>query len=143
MTLTPNAQRLAVELSLPVLKTWICRGWNSNTQPSACGSNAQTTTPPPRYCMDEIFVGRNDDVKYRMIFQATWQPSPVVLMETADTPSATPRASSTVSKDSARAHRPLTTVSSTSQIPRVWSRTKCSPSRLPVNSNFFAENVKH
>ena len=39
---TPIAERLAGELSLPVLTTYICRGWNSNTQPSACGANALT-----------------------------------------------------------------------------------------------------
>ena len=42
VTLTPNAERLAVELSLHVLTTWVCRCWDSNTQPSACGSNALT-----------------------------------------------------------------------------------------------------
>ena len=42
VTLTPNAERLAVEKSLPVLTTYICRGWGSNIQPSACGANAQT-----------------------------------------------------------------------------------------------------
>ena len=37
VTLTPNAERLAVELSLPVLATYmeVCHGWDSNTQPSA------------------------------------------------------------------------------------------------------------
>ena len=34
MTLTPpNVERLAVELSLSVLKIKVCRGWDSNTQP--------------------------------------------------------------------------------------------------------------
>ena len=42
VTLTPNAERLAVELSLPVLTTRVCRGWDSNTQPSAFGANALT-----------------------------------------------------------------------------------------------------
>ena len=42
VTVTPNAERLAVELSLPVLTTWFCRGWDSNTQPSACRANALT-----------------------------------------------------------------------------------------------------
>ena len=37
VTLTPNADSLAVEMSLPVLTTYACRGWDSNTQPSACG----------------------------------------------------------------------------------------------------------
>ena len=40
--LTPIAERLAVELSLPVFTTKVCRGWDSNTQPSACGANALT-----------------------------------------------------------------------------------------------------
>ena len=41
MTFTPNANRLAVEISLPVLTT-VCRGWDSNIQPYACGANALT-----------------------------------------------------------------------------------------------------
>ena len=40
--ITPNAKHLAVEQSLPVLTTWVCRGWDSNTQHSACGANALT-----------------------------------------------------------------------------------------------------
>ena len=37
MTLTPIiAERLVVDLSLPVLTTWVCRGWDLSTQPSAC-----------------------------------------------------------------------------------------------------------
>ena len=39
-TLTPAAKRLAVELPLPVLTTEVCRGWVSNTKPSACEANA-------------------------------------------------------------------------------------------------------
>ena len=42
MTLTSNDERLAVELSLPVFTTYVCRGRDSNTQPSACGTNALT-----------------------------------------------------------------------------------------------------
>ena len=34
-TITPNALRLAVKLSLPVLTTQVCRGWDLNTLPSA------------------------------------------------------------------------------------------------------------
>ena len=40
VTLTPIAERLEVLLSLPVFTTQVCRGWDSNTQPSACGTNA-------------------------------------------------------------------------------------------------------
>ena len=42
MTLTPIGERLALELSLPVFKTYACRRWDSNTQPSACEANALT-----------------------------------------------------------------------------------------------------
>ena len=34
VTLTPIAERLAVELSLPVFTTYVCRGWDWNTQRS-------------------------------------------------------------------------------------------------------------
>ena len=39
VTLIPTDERLAVELSLLVLMTGVCRGWDSNTQPSACGGH--------------------------------------------------------------------------------------------------------
>ena len=42
MTLTSIAERLAVELSLPVLTTKFCRVWDTNTQPSACVASALT-----------------------------------------------------------------------------------------------------
>ena len=35
-TLTPIAECLAVELWLPGLTNWVCRGLDSNTQPSVC-----------------------------------------------------------------------------------------------------------
>ena len=41
-TLTPVAERLAVELSLPVFTTQFCLDWDSNTQPSCCGANTLT-----------------------------------------------------------------------------------------------------
>ena len=34
-TLKPIAERVALELSLPLLRTKVCRGWDSNTKPSA------------------------------------------------------------------------------------------------------------
>ena len=40
VTLKSIAQRLEVELSLHVFTIYVCRGWNSNTKPSACGANA-------------------------------------------------------------------------------------------------------
>ena len=51
VTLTPIADCLAVELSLPVYTrtTEVCRGWDSNTQPSAFGAIALThCASPPR-----------------------------------------------------------------------------------------------
>ena len=42
VTLTPIAERFAVELSLPVFTIPVCRGRNSNTQPSACRVKAVT-----------------------------------------------------------------------------------------------------
>ena len=42
ITLTPNAKYWAVELSLPVFITKVCRGWDVNTQPSPCEANALT-----------------------------------------------------------------------------------------------------
>ena len=42
MAIQPTAGRLAVDLSLPVFTTKVCRGWDSNFQPSACGVNALT-----------------------------------------------------------------------------------------------------
>ena len=36
VTLTPIAERLAVELSLPIFTTDVCRGGHLNSQPSAC-----------------------------------------------------------------------------------------------------------
>ena len=35
----PNAERFTVELSLPVLTTWVCRSWDSNTSTSSGGAN--------------------------------------------------------------------------------------------------------
>ena len=42
VTLTLVEERLAMELSLPVFTTYVCRGWDSNNQPSACKANALT-----------------------------------------------------------------------------------------------------
>ena len=39
VTHTPFPERLALEMSLPVFTTLVCRGWDSNTQPSTCKSN--------------------------------------------------------------------------------------------------------
>ena len=42
LTLTLIAEGLTVKLSLPVLTSQVCHGWDSSTQPSACGANALT-----------------------------------------------------------------------------------------------------
>ena len=42
VTHTPIAECLAVELTLPVLTTLVCRGWDSNSQLFTCWVNALT-----------------------------------------------------------------------------------------------------
>ena len=42
VTITPVAESLTVELSLPVLTTKVSRGWDSNTRPTACRANSLT-----------------------------------------------------------------------------------------------------
>ena len=42
LTLTPIAERLTVELKIPILTTYVCSDWDSNTQPSACRAYALT-----------------------------------------------------------------------------------------------------
>ena len=42
MTITPVAKHLVVELSLPVLTTCVCCGWDSDIQPTACKANTLT-----------------------------------------------------------------------------------------------------
>ena len=49
-------ERLSVELSLPVLTTQVCRGWDQNIQPSACGANAT-----PRYRIGKLSIYSNDE----------------------------------------------------------------------------------
>ena len=42
VTLTPIAERLTVELKIPILTTYVCSDWDPNSQPSACRANALT-----------------------------------------------------------------------------------------------------
>ena len=42
VTLTPIAESLAEELSQPVFTSYVCRCWDSNSQPSSYGANALT-----------------------------------------------------------------------------------------------------
>ena len=60
VTFTIIAERLAVELSLPVLATSVCRGWDPNTQQSACGTNALThcATASVHWSWDLLWVNR-------------------------------------------------------------------------------------
>ena len=51
MTLTPSAERLEVELSIPVFTTHVCRGLDSNTQLSACEANALTDCATAVVCL--------------------------------------------------------------------------------------------
>ena len=57
--LTPVAERLAVELSLPVFTTLVFCGWDSNTQSSAWKANALahcTTAVVKNCCIAELFM---------------------------------------------------------------------------------------
>ena len=42
VTLTPIAEQLAMELSLPISTTRVCHNWDLNNQPSACQAKALT-----------------------------------------------------------------------------------------------------
>ena len=50
VTLTPNAECLVVALSLPVSTTHVCRGWDSNTQITACEANTLTDCATAAAC---------------------------------------------------------------------------------------------
>ena len=62
MILLHNAKHLAVELSLPVLTTYFRRGWDSKTQPLACGANALT------YCTNAATQTNNDSILTNLHF---------------------------------------------------------------------------
>ena len=51
LTLTPIAECVAVELFLPIFTTYVCRGWDSNTQLSACEENTLTHCATAAACM--------------------------------------------------------------------------------------------
>ena len=57
MTLTPIVECSAVDLSLIVFTTWVCHGWDSNTQPPTCGTNhcptAVVVFSEDLYCLAE------------------------------------------------------------------------------------------
>ena len=57
VALTPIAEHLTVELSLPVFTTYVCRGWDSYNQPSTCEENALTdcATAAVNVRMEELF----------------------------------------------------------------------------------------
>ena len=58
MTFTPIAGRLAVEVSLPVFMTDVCRDMDSNTLPSDCEATLNRYVPPPRCCFIDIKLSR-------------------------------------------------------------------------------------
>ena len=47
---------LTVELSRPVLTSKFCRGLDIKTQPSVCGANALTDSPPPGHDVMKIHL---------------------------------------------------------------------------------------
>ena len=65
MTRTPVAEHLAVELSLPVFTTLVCRGWDSNTKHSACESNALTDCAMRETCSKKLNI-------YETMFQKSY-----------------------------------------------------------------------
>ena len=67
VNLTPVAECLEVELSLPVFTTYVCRGWNSNTQPSACEVNALTD-----YATGAVLLSLLTREIILTIMQVTW-----------------------------------------------------------------------
>ena len=56
MTLTTVAERLSVELSLPTFTTWVCCGWDSNTQPSKHSKKTLLPTAPRRLSFCERLI---------------------------------------------------------------------------------------
>ena len=66
VTPTPIAERLAVDLSLPVFTILVCRGWDSNTQPFACGANALIHCATAAFCKNSCFHKDLLVVKYLM-----------------------------------------------------------------------------
>ena len=70
MTLTPIAERLAVQLSLPVFTTTVYRGWGLNSQPSACGANALTDCDTAAADIDQTnsLYGYDDQGKVYQIY---------------------------------------------------------------------------
>ena len=65
VTCTPVAEHLAVELSLPVFTTLVCRGWDSNTKHSACESNALTDCAMRETCNKKLNI-------YETMFQKSY-----------------------------------------------------------------------
>ena len=73
MTRTPVADYLAVELSLPVLMTLVCRGLDFNTQPSAHEANALTNFEEsgiptrPNKSIKELLSAFNSSVTFKTV----------------------------------------------------------------------------
>ena len=69
MILTPVAERLAVELSLPSFKTWLSCGWDSNTQPSKYSKQTLLPTAPRRLSFCERLIDWIEFYAVSAIFQ--------------------------------------------------------------------------
>ena len=63
------SERLVVEISLPVLTTYVCRGWDSNTQVSACEANTLTNCATAAACMLEYKIFLNFKPVYKSSFK--------------------------------------------------------------------------
>ena len=56
VTFTHITEHLTVELSLPVLTTWVCHGWDSNTQPFFGEGTLPTAPPLQLFLTDFIYL---------------------------------------------------------------------------------------
>ena len=74
VTLPSPAERVAVELSLPVFTTKICRGWDSNTKPAACGTNALThcATAAASIGSKQLDQFANEETDRKTTYDTTW-----------------------------------------------------------------------
>ena len=63
-TLTSVTERLAVELSLPIFTRWICRGWDSNTKPSASEANALTNCSTAAVYITSLYLNKLNEPEF-------------------------------------------------------------------------------
>ena len=63
-----------MELSLPVFTTYVCRGWDSNIQPSPWEKNALTgcvTAAVTNKLKDTLDLSKSSDPKYASVVEST------------------------------------------------------------------------